>query len=167
MDWRPHHLAEFIVRLAVSYCCQASWSSRKPSESKMVLTLANRHRSDLAGARLGGGMDSHVRGLLRGLAAIDRDNQYFLFTTHANHNSFEVLPTRCERILFRAAHHTVASRLLSRHFRLAARISRYRLTYCIPLALLSRSGREYPGFSRCTTSRYTRCRQSTQPLGES
>ena len=76
---------------------------------------------------LGGGMDSHVRGLLRGLAAIDRDNQYLLFTTQANHNSFEVLPNRCERILFRAAHHTVASRLLSEQFRLAARISRYRL----------------------------------------
>ena len=72
-------------------------------------------------------MDSHVRGLLKGLAAIDRDNQYFLFSTHANHDSFEVLPVRCERVLLRAAHHTVASRLLSEQFRLAGRISRYRL----------------------------------------
>lgn len=77
--------------------------------------------------RLGGGMYSHVRGLLRGLEAIDRDNQYLLFTTYANYDAFEVLPNQCERVLFRAAHHTVASRLLSEQIRLPWQVNRYRL----------------------------------------
>lgn len=77
--------------------------------------------------RLGGGTYSHVRGLLRGLASIDRDNQYLLFTTYANHDAFEVLPNHCERVLFRAAHHTVASRLLSEQIRLPWQVNRYPL----------------------------------------
>lgn len=77
--------------------------------------------------RFGGGMDSHVRGLLKGLAAIDSDNQYLLFTTHANHDSFEGLPDNFERVLFRATNQSRVSRLFSEQIRLAWHIKRHRL----------------------------------------
>ena len=72
-------------------------------------------------------MDSHVRGLLRGLATIDSDNRYLLFTTHANHDSFENLPDNFERVLFRRVNQSLASRLLSEQITLGWQANRHRL----------------------------------------
>lgn len=77
--------------------------------------------------RFGGGMDSHVRGLLKGLAAIDRENQYVLFTTRANHNSFEALPGNFERVLFRRVDQSIVSRLFSEQIILGWQLNRHRL----------------------------------------
>lgn len=72
-------------------------------------------------------MDSHVRGLLKGLSAIDSQNEYFLFTTCANHDSFDGLPPNFERVLFRRVNQSLASRLLSEQIALGWQLSRDRL----------------------------------------
>src|SRR5208282_932459 len=77
--------------------------------------------------RLGGGMDSHVRGLLNGLAAIDSENQYDLYTTQANHDSFEGLPNNFRRVLFRGVNQSLASRLFSEQVTLGWQLNRHRL----------------------------------------
>ncbi|MGO9607087.1 MAG: glycosyltransferase family 4 protein [Candidatus Binataceae bacterium] len=77
--------------------------------------------------RIGGGMDSHVRGLLKGLAAIDSKNQYLLFTTPANHDSFEGLADNFQRVLFRMVDLSIASRLFSEQVTLGWQLNRHPL----------------------------------------
>src|SRR5690349_13729687 len=47
----------------------------------------------------GEGVLNYVRGLLRGLAEIDRDNTYLLFLNRLNQSEFRDLPANFEKIL--------------------------------------------------------------------
>ena len=73
---------------------------------------------------LGGGMDSHVRGLLGGLSKIDEENQYVLYTTRANHGSFEALPSNFKRVLLQGISTSLPSRLFGEQITLGWHLSR-------------------------------------------
>lgn len=47
-----------------------------------------------------GGVETYIRGLLAGLARIDGDNEYVIFTNRENHDSFDGLGRNFSRILY-------------------------------------------------------------------
>ena len=47
-----------------------------------------------------GGVETYIRGLLTGLAHVDTDNEYVIFTNRDNHATFDGLGRNFRRVLY-------------------------------------------------------------------
>ncbi|MGE5576642.1 MAG: glycosyltransferase family 4 protein [Syntrophothermus sp.] len=76
--------------------------------------------------RIGGG-EIYLKNLIRNLAEIDKENEYFIFATSENRDLFEVMQSNFHTVLCKVAQRPSIFRLLYQYFALPVLAWRYRL----------------------------------------